>query len=328
MAGVWVVAETRDGKVLKATLEALCGAQDVAAGLGEEVAAVLIGDGVAGEAAALGEYGAKTVYVAESPLLKDYTADGYTKVVEGLAKAHDPSAILMSHTSTGRDLAPRIAQRLNTGLATDCIELKVDGGAVIVTRPVYAGKALTDVSLAKARPAMLTVRPNALGLKAPQAGAQAAVETVDPGLSEGDIRITVKEVVKAAADKIELTEADRIVSGGRGLGGPEHFDIIEGLAKTLGAAVGASRAAVDAGWRDHTDQVGQTGKVVNPTLYIACAISGAIQHLAGMKTSKVIVAVNKDPDAPIFKVANYGIVGDAFTIVPLLEKEFAAALAD
>lgn len=328
MAGVWVIAETRDGKVLKGTLEALGAARDIAAGLGEDVAAVLLGEGVAGLAAALGEHGAKTVYVAEDALLAKYTPEGFTKAIQGLVATHDPSAIVLSNTSTGRDLAPRLAQRLDTGLASDCIGVRVDGGAVVATRPVYAGKAIAEVSLANARPAMLTIRPNALGLKDVQAGAQAAVETVAAGVSAGDIRTTVKDVVTAGEGKIELTEADVIVSGGRGMGGPEHFDIIESLAKQLGAAVGASRAAVDAGWRDHGDQVGQTGKVVNPTLYVACAISGAIQHLAGMKTSKVIVAVNKDPDAPIFSVANYGIVGDVHTIVPLLEKELAAAMAD
>ena len=328
MAGVWVIAETRDGKVIKATLECVGAAQDIAAELGEDVAAVLLGEGVAGEAGALGEHGAKTVYVAEAAQLKQYTPEGYTKVIEGLVKTHDPSAILLANTSTGCDLAPRLAQRLATGLATDCTGLRVDGGAVIASRPVYAGKAIMEWTLANARPAMVTIRPNAMGMKEAQAGASPAVETVDAGLSDGDIRTVVKEVVRDAGGRVELTEAEVIVSGGRGLQAPENFALMEELADVLGAAVGASRAAVDAGWREHTSQVGQTGKVVNPSLYIACGISGAIQHLAGMKTSKVIVAINKDPEAPIFNVANYGIVGDLFTVVPLLKKEFEAILAE
>jgi electron transfer flavoprotein alpha subunit len=209
-------------------------------------------------------------------------------------------------------------------LASDCVDFALDGRRLVAVRPIYAGKALARVAL-NGEPQIATVRPNVLPVPEPDAGRKAAIE---PIAAVGDARARVVEIAAASAGEIDVAEANIIVTGGRGVGGPEGFAPVRSLAKTLGAAVGASRAAVDAGWIEHAHQVGQTGKTVTPHLYIACGVSGAIQHLAGMKTSKVIVAVNKDPEAPIFKVANYGIVGDLFTVVPLLEKEFKALLAE
>jgi electron transfer flavoprotein alpha subunit len=211
------------------------------------------------------------------------------------------------------------------GLASDCTALEIDGGRLLATRPIFAGKALAKVKL-NGNPQMATVRPNVLAAPEPDAGATATVEPV--AALTGNVRAMVVDIVGAGEGEIDVAEADIIVTGGRGVGGPEGFAPVRSLAKTLGAAVGASRAAVDAGWIEHAHQVGQTGKTVTPNLYIACGVSGAIQHLAGMKTSKAIVAVNKDPDAPIFNVANYGIVGDLFEVVPLLEKELQALLAE
>jgi electron transfer flavoprotein alpha subunit len=217
----------------------------------------------------------------------------------------------------GKDIAPRVACRLSAGLAADCIALKVEGGDVIATRPVYAGKALIDVKVSTSVK-VFTLRPNVFPATA--SAEPVAATPFTPSLSDADFGTVVKEV-RVATGRPDVTEADVIVSGGRGMKGPEHFGLIEELAGTLGAAVGASRAVVDAGWRPHDEQVGQTGKTVAPTLYIACAISGAVQHLAGMSSSKYIVAINKDKDAPIFQIADYGIVGDVFDILPALTKE-------
>jgi electron transfer flavoprotein alpha subunit len=225
----------------------------------------------------------------------------------------------------GKDLAPRLAARLGVGLATDCTGLEIDDGRLLATRPIFAGKALAKVKLAD-DPQMATVRPNVLAAPEPDASKTANVEAVEA--VAGEIRAKVVDIVGAGEGEIDVAEADIIVSGGRGVGGPEGFAPVRSLAKTLGAAVGASRAAVDAGWIEHSHQVGQTGKTVTPNLYIACGISGAIQHLAGMKTAKVIVAVNTDPEAPIFKLANYGIVADLFDVVPAMEEEFAKILQE
>jgi electron transfer flavoprotein alpha subunit len=236
-----------------------------------------------------------------------------------------PALVLLGATTTGKDLAPRLAARLAVGLASDCTGFAVENGQLRITRPIYAGKAIATVEETQ-KPYMVTARPNVFAAPEPDTSLKATTETI-PG-DTGEIRAKVVEMIKEAGERVELTEADIVVSGGRGLKAPENFAMIEELAKVLGAAVGASRAAVDAGWKDHSYQVGQTGKVVTPTLYIACGISGAIQHLAGMKTSKYIVAVNKDPDAPIFKVADYGIVADVFRVVPVLTEEFKKMKAE
>jgi electron transfer flavoprotein alpha subunit len=327
MSGVWVFAETRDGKIIKVVNEMLNASKEMSGKLGGDVAAVLIGSGVEPLANDLAAMGAKKVYLADDPKLEKYTPGAYAKVVVDLVKQHQPSALLFGNSSVGKDLAPTVAAKLGVGLCSDCTGLEVNAeNKLLFTRPVYAGKAITTV-VCKDNPQMATIRPNVLPPGEPQAGASADVEKVSVALEEADLRTVVKEIVKSAGGKVELTEADVIVSGGRGMKGPEHFKLLEDMAEVLGAAVGASRAAVDAGWRDHHDQVGQTGKVVNPSLYIAAGISGSIQHLAGMKTSKVIVAINKDADAPIFKIANYGIVGDLFKVVPVMTEELKKLMA-
>jgi electron transfer flavoprotein alpha subunit len=230
----------------------------------------------------------------------------------------------MAGTTVGRDLSGRVAARLGVGCLADCTRLSIEGGTVVAVRPVYSGKALATVEGGAKHPVVVTLRPNVFPATA--GDGQAAVETV--ALPAVDIRAVVREVVAKEAGELDVAEADVIVSGGRGIKGPEHFALIRELAQALGAAVGASRAVVDAGWIDHAHQVGQTGKVVSPTLYVACGISGAIQHLAGMSSAKLIVAVNKDPEAPIFKVADYGIVGDLFQVLPALTAEIRKLKAE
>ncbi|MBF7081740.1 electron transfer flavoprotein subunit alpha/FixB family protein [Desulfallas sp. Bu1-1] len=321
--GIWVFAEQREGQIKKVTYELLSEGRKIADQLGEELCAVLLGKGVAGLASSLGEYGADKVYVAESDALENYTTDGYTNVVADLVKQYEPGALLLGCTVTGRDLAAQVAQRLETGLMTDCTGMAIEDGQLVFTRPIYAGKAMVKAACPEARPVMATIRPNTFAA-VPNAR-EAEIITVTP--NTGDIRQVIKDIVRQISERPELTEADIIVSGGRGMKGPENFKLLEELADVLGAAVGASRAAVDAGWIPHTYQVGQTGKTVSPVLYIACGISGAIQHLAGMSSSKCIVAINKDEEANIFKVADYGIVGDLFEVVPLLTEELKKMLA-
>jgi electron transfer flavoprotein alpha subunit len=316
MAKVFVIAEHRDGRLKKSTFE-LLGASSAA---GNETHAILLGDGVASLATELGQYGAQTVHVAESPALKFYTNEAYTKVILDVLKSASPDIVLASHTPTGRDFMPRLAARMGVGLASDCTQLKFDGKGIVVRRPVYAGKATVEVEFLGSGPRLATVRANALGVPKPDASKTAQVAKVAADL--GELKTKVLEVVKGSSGRPDVTEASIVVSGGRSLKNAENFKILEDLADVLGAAVGASRAAVDAGYRPHRDQVGQTGKVVSPALYVACGISGAIQHLAGMRTSKCIVAINTDPEAPIYQVADYGAVCDLFTLVPLLREEF------
>lgn len=321
--GIWIVVDQREGAIKKVSYELLSEGRKIADQLGEELAAVLLGSGVADQAASLGEYGADKVYVVDNSALANYTTDGYTNALSTLAGKYEPAAILLGCTVNGRDLAAQVAQRLNTGLMSDCIGMELVDGQLVFTRPVYAGKALVKACCPDARPAMATIRPNTFNIEPVAKSAEVITEDIDPG----NIRQVVKEVIKQESTRPELTEANVIVSGGRGMKAPENFNTLEELADVLGAAVGASRAAVDAGWVGHSFQVGQTGKTVSPTLYIACGISGAIQHLAGMSSSKCIVAVNKDPEANIFKVADYGIVGDLFEAVPVLKEELAKILA-
>ncbi len=322
---VLVVAEQRDGVLKKVAFEMLGVASELAAPLGGTAEAALLGSDLADLPQTLAQYGATTVYVADDEGLARYSAEGYTDTLADLVGKAEPAIILIGATAMGKDLGPRLAARLGVGLASDCTALEIEDGRLLATRPIFAGKALAKVKL-NGDPQMATVRPNVLAAPEPDAGATATVEPV-AALTD-NIRATVVDIVGAGEGEIDVAEAEIIVSGGRGVGGPEGFAPVRSLAKTLGAAVGASRAAVDAGWIEHSHQVGQTGKTVTPNLYITCGISGAIQHLAGMKTSKVIVAVNKDPEAPIFNVANYGIVGDLFEVVPLLEKELQALLSE
>jgi len=307
-----VVAEQVRGALKSAALQAMTAGAQLAAQHGTTALAVVAGPGAEQAAPALGEHGAARVLALDVD-----TADraAWAAAIAGAVAGLQPAAVLLAHTTLGKDLGPRLAALLDAPMASDCIAIRSEGGAIIARRPVYAGKALVHVAGAGGM-LVASLRPNALAArKAPAAGTleSAAVTPAKTGL--GDV---LKEVLASAQKKIELTEAGVIVSGGRGLKGPENFAMIEELAAALGAAVGASRAVVDAGWRPHAEQVGQTGKTVAPQLYIAVGISGAIQHLAGMRTSKYIVAINKDPEAPIFKVADYGIVGDAFEVVPRL----------
>jgi electron transfer flavoprotein alpha subunit len=322
---VLVIAEQRDGVLKKVAFEMLGIGAKLAAAVGGRVEAALLGSGLGNLPDTLAQYGATKVYVADDDSLATYSAEGYANTLAAFIDKVEPAVILFGATAMGKDLAPRLAARLGVGLASDCTALEIDGGRLIATRPIFAGKALARVKL-NGDPQMATLRPNVLAAPEPDAGATATVEPVAAAV--GDVRARVVQVAGAGEGDIDVAEADVIVSGGRGVAGSEGFAPIQSLAKTLKAAVGASRAAVDAGWIEHAHQVGQTGKTVTPNLYIACGISGAIQHLAGMKTSKVIVAINKDPEAPIFKMANYGIVGDLFEVVPLLEKEFQALLAE
>ena len=322
---VLVVAEMRESVLKKICFEMIGEGKRIADKLGGAVEAVVLGHEVGDEIAPLAHYGAEKTYLADDPALANYTAEGYTNVLARLIKETEPILVLTGATTQGKDLAPRLAARLAVGLASDCTGFEVQDGELLVTRPIYAGKAIATIR-EETTPYMATVRPNIFAAPEPDTSRAAQVEKVPA--DAGSIRAKVIEMIQEAGERIELTEADIVVSGGRGLKGPENFALIEALAQVLGAAVGASRAAVDAGWKDHSYQVGQTGKVVTPTLYIACGISGAIQHLAGMKTSRYIMAINKDSDAPIFKVADYGIVGDLFKVVPVLTEELKKMRAE
>ncbi len=314
MAGILVFIEQRNGDIRKASLQALSEAHRQAAG---DVAAVLVGSGIADAAAGLGSYGAAKVLVADHPDLGLYSSEGYRDAVVKASETVSPEAIFFAGTAMGRDLAPRVAAALGVGALADVVALEKDGDQLVARRPVYSGKAFATVDSAGTKPQVISLRPNVFSQE--EVGGTAEVVTLD-GLAP-DIRAKVKELVDTGGGELDVAEADIIVSGGRGLKGPENFALIRELADALGGAVGASRAAVDAGWIPHKHQVGQTGKVVSPSLYVACGISGAIQHLAGMSSSKVIVAINKDPDAPIFKIADYGVVGDLFDVVPPMVEE-------
>jgi electron transfer flavoprotein alpha subunit len=322
---VLIFAEQRDGALKKVAFEMLNAGADLAGQLGGSVQAVVLGSGMDGLPQALAQYGAAKVYVADDPALQPYSSEAYTATLAQVIAEAQPAVLLIGATAMGKDLAPRLAARLGVGLASDCTALEIDGGRLLATRPIFAGKALAKVKL-NGEPQMASVRPNVLPAREPDPAAAADVQQVAAVADK--VRARVVDILGAGEGEIDVAEADIIVSGGRGVGGPEGFVPIQNLARALGAAVGASRAAVDAGWIPHSHQVGQTGKTVTPNLYIACGVSGAIQHLAGMKTAKVIVAVNKDPEAPIFKLANYGIVGDLFEVLPALEKEFKALLSE
>jgi electron transfer flavoprotein alpha subunit len=322
---VLVVAEHRDGDLKKVTFEMLGEGIRIAEKLGGTVEATLIGSTVVGMADTLAHYGAARVYLADDPSLEEYSSEGYTTVLAKVIQKAEPAVVLLGATVQGKDLAPRVAARLGLGLASDCTAFEVAAdGRLVITRPIYAGRALATV-MEKTTPQMATVRPNVMVPLEPDTSGTAPMEKL--AVETGDIRAKVIDLIQESGQQqVGLAEAEIIVSGGRGLKGPENFCLLEELADVLGAAVGASRAAVDAGWIDHSHQVGQTGRTVTPNLYIACGISGAVQHLAGMKTAKYIVAINKDPEAPIFRVADYGIVGDIFKVVPILTEEFKKAL--
>jgi electron transfer flavoprotein alpha subunit len=322
--GVWIIAEQREGKLKKVSFELLTIGRKLASKTGGTLAAVLLGYEVEKLAGELEAYGAKKIFVCDDEILKNYSNESYTTVIADLVKFNQPSILLGGATALGKDLLPRVAARLRTGLASDCIGLDINQERHLVAkRPIYAGKVLVDTVTPEARPQMASLRPNVVEVERPNQSNKAEIEKVKVDVKPTDLRSVIKELMKTAGEKVDLTEASVIVSGGRGMKSGDNFKILDELACAFGegAAVGASRSAVDSGFAPHDIQVGQTGKVVNPNLYIACGISGAIQHLAGMRTSKCIVAINKDPEAPIFQVADYGIVADLFTAVPLLTEE-------
>lgn len=321
--GVWVYAEQRLGKLMTTSLELLGAGRKLANKLGVELSAVLLGSGVDFICEELVHYGADKVIYVEHKLLQNYTTDGYTKVITDLINERKPEIMLIGATNIGRDLAPRVAARLNTGLTADCTKLDIDEEQKILlqTRPAFGGNIMATIVTPKHRPQMATVRPGVMKKMEKDEKRKGVIEKVEAQLSDEDLRVKVEQVVKSTKQIVNLVEAEYIVSGGRGLGGPEGFKLMEELASALGGVVGSSRAAVDAGWISHDHQVGQTGKTVRPKVYIACGISGAIQHLAGMQNSDCIIAINKNPDAPIFSVADYGIVGDLYKVVPMLIEE-------
>ncbi len=315
MAAILAVLEQRDGALRKVSLEVLSAARQLGDAMGATVDALVLSSGAVSGTAELGRYGADRIFTATHADFLHYNPDGHAATVAAAAAGH--AAVLFTATATGRDLAPRVAAKLGVGLATDVTALAAEGGRVVATRPVYAGKALARVRLDGA-PALISLRPNTVqAAESPKAGTVEAF-----GVPAFTQRVRVTGIKAPATAALDVAEAPVVISGGRGLREPEQFRLLEELAAAFGnAAVGASRAVVDAGWRDHGAQVGQTGKTVSPGLYIAIGISGAIQHLAGMRTARTIVAINRDKDAPIFKVADYGIVGDLFEIVPRLTAE-------
>jgi len=319
--GVWILAEQRDGEIRKITYELTSEGRRLADALGQDLTVVLLGSNIKEKAVELGHYGADRVLVADDPRLESYTTDAYVSVISPLAKAGEPAILLIGASVQGKDLSGRLSGSLGVGMAQDCTAFSVEDGNLCAIRPVYAGKAYAKVTYENSWPQMATARPNVMSISDPDTSRSAEIVDASFSLEDSALKTRIVDVLKDESGKVDLTEADKIVSGGRGIKGPEGYAILEELADLIGASVGASRSAVDAGWRPHSDQVGQTGKVVSPNLYIACGISGAIQHMAGMSTSKVIVAINKDADAPIFQKADFGVVGDLFDVVPALTEE-------
>jgi electron transfer flavoprotein alpha subunit len=316
---VWI--EQSDGTVDPIAWEMIGAGRGVADGLGGQVTACVLGDGVDGLAQEAVQRGADRAVLVNDATLATYRLEAFAATLVELAREHQPAIFLMGASSRGRELAPYVAAKLGVGLAADCVEIGVDGGSLVATRPALAGSVITKITYSDARPQMATLRRRVFAPLDPDPGRDGQVVTAGAVLSEDQIRTKLVEFL-AQEGEVSLADANIIVAGGRGVGGPEGFEPVLALAETLNGAMGASRAAVDAGWIPYVHQIGQTGKTVQPDLYIAVGISGAIQHLAGMKTSKVIVAINKDTEAPIFKLATYGVVGDLFKIVPALTEEF------
>ena len=314
MANVLVFTETNNGKVKPVTLEILGKLN------GQTAEVAVIGDLAEDQVKVLAEYGAGKVHKLKGDNLDKYSPEGYSNALHGFISSGSYDYVLAGATALAKDMLPRLATKFDAGLASDCTNFVFDGDTFNGTRPLFAGKCLAKVELSGPKPHFATIRPNALGM--PEAPTAGAGEAADASVEAGEIRAAIKEIIASATEKVDLTEANIIISGGRAMKNSENFAILKECADVIGATVGASRAAVDSGYASPDMQVGQTGKTVSPSLYIACGISGAIQHLAGMRTSKVIVAINTDPDAPIFTKADYGIVGDLFKIVPILTEEF------
>lgn len=317
---IWAFVETVNGQAKNVGLEMVVGGRQLADAVGEKLVAVVIGSGVDAAVAAATSFGADQVIVVDGTDYADYSTEGYTYALEQLVSKYKPATLLIGVTINGRDLAPRLAARLKTGLTADCTGVVIDASTGIVqwTRPVLGGNSLAVIECPEARPQMGTVRASLFKRGEPDTARTAEIIKEDIAVPAGTIRTAIVEKITEAADGVKLEDAEVVVSGGRGVGSAENFDMLKELAKLMGGAVGASRAAVDANWVPQVAQVGQTGKTVSPKLYFAIGISGAIQHLAGMSGSDVVIAVNRDADAPIFEVADYGIVGNAKQVIPLL----------
>lgn len=321
--GVWVFAEQREGQLQKVSLELLGEGRKIADKLGSKLTALLIGSKVQNLVEDLSRHGADEVLVVDAPELEHYTTDGYTKVICELANAKKPNIIFIGATFIGRDLGPRVAARLETGLTADCTSLDVDveSGDLLATRPAFGGNLMATIVCPDHRPQMATVRPGVFE-KLPLGENDATVENVEIKFNSNDIRTKIVEIIKEHKDIVDISEANVLVAGGRGIGSEENFKMLKELAEVMNGSIAASRAAVEKGWVDKDYQVGQTGKTVRPNIYVACGISGAIQHAAGMQDSDMIIAINKDANAPIMKIADYAIVGDVNKVVP----EFIAQL--
>lgn len=315
---IYVVVEQVDGVVQKVGIELIGIASKLAADLGQEVVAVLLGKEVRGLADNLIHHGANKVICVEDPILEHYATEPYTKALNAVVEAKKPEIVLYGATSIGRDLAPRVSARVHTGLTADCTKLEIDPETklLLMTRPAFGGNIMATIVCKEFRPQMATVRPGVMQALPTDTSRTGEVEVFQVDFTDADMNIKIREVIKEKHAKVDITEAKVLVSGGRGIGSPEYFDVLKELADELDGLVTSSRANVDAGWIGRERQVGQTGKTVRPDLYMACGISGAIQHLAGMKESDLIIAINKDPDAPIFGVADYGIVGDLYKVIP------------
>ena len=341
--GVYVFAQQVDNEISGIAYELLGKGKELAAKLNEEVTAVLIGHDVKGLADKLAEYGADKVIVVDDPELKEYRTEPYAHALSSVINEFKPEIVLVGATAIGRDLGPTVSARVATGLTADCTVLEIGDfplvaipgkeaeqkhNQLLMTRPAFGGNTIATIACPDNRPQMATVRPGVMQKIEPIVGAKANVIEYNPGFTPNNRYVEIKEIVKAVSDTVDIMDAKILVSGGRGVGSPENFKILEDLAEALGGSVSCSRAVVDSGWKPRELQVGQTGKTVRPNLYIACGISGAIQHTAGMEESDIIIAINKDEDAPIFDVADYGIVGDLNKIVPQLTEAIKAQKAN
>jgi electron transfer flavoprotein alpha subunit len=317
---VWIVAELKDEKIRNVSFELLGKALELAEELNQKACVLLLGDNVKRFSDEFSRRGANKIYIIEHGALKDYYTETYSSVITGIISKYKPNIVLYPATINGRDLAPRVAATLELGLTADCTGLSIQNGLLLQTRPAFGGNIMADIICPTTRPQMATVRPNVMEMASIQDDNNAEVIEVPVKVDLQGLKVKTKEIISGTASEcgIPVCEADTIVSGGRGVGSKENFKLIEELASVLNAAVGASRAAVDQGWIPKSQQVGQSGNTVSPKIYIACGISGTIQHQVGMKSSDIIIAINKDPDAPIFNIANYGIVGDLCEVLPLL----------
>jgi electron transfer flavoprotein alpha subunit len=326
--GVFVFAQQVDNTLAGVSYELLGKAQDLAKDLHCDVSAVLLGSKVEGLCDKLAKYGADRVILVDDPALSTYMTEPYAYALSEVVKRYKPEIVLYGATAIGRDLAPRVSARIHTGLTADCtgLDIEAETNHLLMTRPAFGGNIMATIVCAEFRPQMATVRPGVMPRREKEGAVQAKVEKFTLPDIESHVNMEILDVVKKVSGKMDIQDAKVLISGGRGMGGPENFPILEKLATVLGGTISSSRAAVDAGWVEKDRQVGQTGKTVRPNLYVACGISGAIQHLAGMEESEIIVAINKDPGAPIFEVADYGVVGDALKIVPLLTEAVKSAL--